>query len=341
MTARLREIDALRGLAAAGVALIFHQHFLLGRYRTGPLDGLPGFTWFHDYGWTMVDLFFVISGFIFAHVYLTDGRMNATIKDFTRARFARLYPLHLVALCVAGIVLAFGLPATGPNIRHDAWHFLLNLLMLQESGLNDGNNFNMPAWSISVECMCYAVFCLVASRYPKALIPLAIAFVIVGFAVTVDESARLNHIGRGFCGFFAGVLCYRVRSVHWLFPVALIAFGAWLLPFVRGFSWGAVLGVTCWSGLVLLASRLPLRSAPLQWLGDRSYSLYLVHAPVYWAGNVFLFDSGQAPEWVIIPGIVAVLLTADLSYRYLEKPARQALRDNLHRETGAVGVHGN
>lgn len=38
------QIDALRGLAALMVSLVFHVHYVLGEYRTGPLDGLPLFT---------------------------------------------------------------------------------------------------------------------------------------------------------------------------------------------------------------------------------------------------------------------------------------------------------
>ena len=94
----IREIDALRGLAALGVSAVFHIGYAVGTYRTGPLDGLPFFTWLHDEGWTLVDLFFVISGFIFAHVYLDAAgklREGVTARDFFVARFARLYPLHL------------------------------------------------------------------------------------------------------------------------------------------------------------------------------------------------------------------------------------------------------
>jgi len=71
------------GIAAVVVAFVFHQHFLTGYYRSGPLDGLPVFTWLHDNGWTMVDLFFVISGVIFSDVDLDNkNKINAEVKSF-------------------------------------------------------------------------------------------------------------------------------------------------------------------------------------------------------------------------------------------------------------------
>lgn len=343
---RLRQIDALRGIAAAVIALIFHQHFILGRYRTGPLDGLPGFAWIHTYGWSMVDLFFVISGFIFAHVYLTDGRMNVSLRAFTKARFARLYPLHFVMLLVAALVLATGRPATGPNITADPWHFVLNLLMLQESGLNSTMSFNVPAWSISVECICYAAFFVLAARYPRLLLPLAGALALGGCLATLGENPRVDHIARGLCGFFAGVLAFRCRSVHVAVPLALIALGAALFSSSFGISKGAILSLTCWPGLVMLAPRLSfLCWRPFTWLGDRSYSLYLIHAPVYWAVNIWLFGSGVVPQqwvWPALAGSLAsVLLLADLSYRYLETPARRRLRQTHSMQNQVLSEIGN
>jgi peptidoglycan/LPS O-acetylase OafA/YrhL len=343
---RLFEIDALRGLAAAGVALVFHQHFLLGRYRTGPLDDVPGFAWLHNHGWTLVDLFFVISGCIFSHVYLTDGRMNASLRSFAAARIARLYPLHLVTLLFAALVLFTGMPATVKTDTNDVWHFLLNILMLQESGLNAGFSFNFPAWSISVEVICYAVFFLIAASLSRALMPLAIALTVGAALQTNSELTSVEHISRGICGFFAGVLAYRFRSMHLMLPITLIAAGIFLIPDVTEYSEGALFSLTLWPGLVMLAPRMKfLNSPPLVWLGDRSYSLYLVHAPVYWAINIWVFSSKPVPAplvWPALVGAVAlILLLADLSYRHFEEPARHRLKRlaSAGRLSGLAGRH--
>jgi peptidoglycan/LPS O-acetylase OafA/YrhL len=331
---RLHEIDSLRGVAALGVAFVFHIHHLLGKSRTGPLDGLPVFSWLHDYGYVLVDLFFVVSGYIFAHVYLVDGRFKGTVRDFAVARFARLYPLHLATLLVSAGLLTIGPTASAENCCNDARHFLLNLVMLQESGLNNGLSFNSPAWSISVELLCYALFCLVAIRLPDRFWQATVLLVAAGLLATLPGGVQLDHIARGLCGFFAGTLAYRLRDVPTVYWLVLLSAGFLLLPFASGLSIGAVLGVTSWPALVNLVRPLPiLRLSVLRWLGERSYSIYLTHSPVYMAVNIIVFSGSAVPEALSVPMMLVgwglVLAVSDLSYRCLETPSRLLLRRTL------------
>ncbi|HEY6816979.1 MAG TPA: acyltransferase [Croceibacterium sp.] len=328
MGSRLYGLDALRGLAAALLAFVYHLYFVLGVRHSGPLDGMPGFTLLHQYGSVLVDLFFVISGFIFSHVYLSAGKANTSGWRFATARFARLYPLHLATLLlVAGLGL-LGRPADYYG-HDDAWHFALHLLMLQESGLDQGLSFNIPAWSIAVEVYCYALFFVLAARYPKLLLPASAALLVIGLAATFDEDAVL--VGRGLCGFFTGVIAFRFRSVSAGLALALIAAGICLAPLVPRPSLGAMLSLTAWVGLVLLGARVgEIRFRPLLWLGDRSYSIYLLHAPVYYAINILAFHGEPVPvAWWPAIGVIApvcVLLVAEASYVWFETPLRRRLK---------------
>lgn len=327
---RIPQVDAVRGIAAAAVAFVFHVHFLLGDYRTGPLDGLPVFSWLHDYGWTMVDLFFVVSGYIFAHVYASGEAFTAGARKFWVARFARLYPLHLLTLVIVAVVLALGTPVTGGSIRTDGWHFALNLLMLQESGLNDRFSFNIPTWSISVEMLCYAIFFLVASQRFQRLAAWSAMLALGGLALTTSSDPSVVHIARGICGFFAGIIVYRHRDVSLAIPLALIAAGSVLSTLPTGFDAGSVLALTCWAGVLMFAPKLAfLGWRPFTWLGDLSYSIYLIHAPVFWSLNIFVFGGERVPDemqLVALAGAVAlILLLSDLSYRFFETPARRAI----------------
>ena len=54
---------------------------------------------FYNFGNKGVDFFFIISGFVFAHVYLSKYN-KASFKTFFVNRLARLYPLHLLTLLV-------------------------------------------------------------------------------------------------------------------------------------------------------------------------------------------------------------------------------------------------
>lgn len=326
--AKLDEVDALRGLAALVVAFLFHQHYLLGQFRSGPLASWPVFSWFHANGWVMVDLFFVISGFIFAHVYLIDGRMNCEPGKFFRARFARLYPLHLVMLLAATLIAAAGTPASVDYAANDAKHFALNLLMLQESGLNDRMSFNLPSWSISVEVICYAIFYSVASRCSRHITPLSAAISVAGLLATLGSDPSLDHIGRGACGFFAGVLAHRFRhaSILYIAGFCLLAFSA--VNQIPDISQGAAMGISLFPLLLIIAPRLGfLRHRALLWLGERSYSIYLIHAPLYMAINVLIFNGQVVPDrWIwlaVLTSWLLLLLLSDSSYRCLETPARK------------------
>lgn len=344
MKPKLLEIDSLRGIAALVVAFFFHQHYLLGTYRSEPMADWPGLSTLYIHGWVMVDLFFAISGFIFAHVYLGTSGMTAKPGEFVRARIARLYPLHLLTLVVAALVFRIGNPASVDYATNDAWHFGLNLVMLQESGLNAGSSFNLPTWSISVEVMCYAVFYLVAVRLPRHLT--AISAVIAGVALiaTLSSHPGIDHIARGFCGFFAGVVAYRHRSANpdSIALVGLIGLGLILLP--AELNLGAILGLTIFPVLVIAAPRIAwLRHRALAWLGDRSYSIYLIHAPLYMAVNVIAF-SGQpvttAWTWPTLLGAwLAVLLLSDASFRWFETPVRRWII-RPPRQTGSAAPTG-
>jgi len=328
---RLHQIDALRGIAAALVAFVFHQYYLTGIYRSGPLMGLPGFTWLHKHGYTMVDLFFVISGYIFCHVYLRGRAMTARAGDFAVARLARLYPLHLLTLIAAAVILHLGDPVGMGYLATDPWHFVLNLLLLQESGLNDGHNFNLPAWSISVEIYCYILFYALAKRFPARLPAISAVIVIAALAVTLGDSASGDRIARGLCGFFAGVLAWHFRDARKWMLIALVIVPLLLFRQIEGVSKAAVLGATTFPALVLLARHIPLLAAQsLQWLGSRSYSIYLIHAPVFWVLNLIAFDGHKLSKPVagvaILIAIPCVLALSDLSYRCFEEPLRKWLR---------------
>ncbi len=107
-------VDALRGLAALSVVVFHYHHFYLrdaaGRPdipETGTFPYAAILDAAYRHGGLAVEHFWVISGFVFAHVYL--GRPT-TMRAFWVARFARLYPLHLVTLLAVAALQAVSSP---------------------------------------------------------------------------------------------------------------------------------------------------------------------------------------------------------------------------------------
>ncbi|HEX6241571.1 MAG TPA: acyltransferase, partial [Polyangiales bacterium] len=143
---RYRSLDAIRGIAAFGV-MIFHY---ANHFGTAPFLSMRQLGWVYRRGSILVDVFFVMSGYLLATIYA--GRRD--VGTLIWRRVARLVPLHWLML---GVVTLLQMPilrrhgVTFVYLNYDPYHFLLNLLLLHCSGLGNGFSFDGPAWSISVE----------------------------------------------------------------------------------------------------------------------------------------------------------------------------------------------
>jgi len=340
--ARLARLDGLRGIAACGVAFCYHARAL---FVEGSLDtGVPLLDWPHMYGWLFVDLFFVLSGYVFAHVYLGRGQLRgeADLKAFALARFARLYPLHLVMLLVS--VAAYW----GANPNNTALAFAGHLVMLQAAVRPVAHSFIGPSWSLSVEVACYFLFAMAAISGARTLRLVTGGAILLGFALLLANASAegpwaADGFPRGFLGFFLGQGLWHARAGLARVPgwalLAVMALGAALPP---AGPWGAILPFAglVFPAAVVLGLRLRwLESRALVWLGDRSYAIYLIHLVprdlfLRWHGQL----GGSAAEIVLghLAFVLVSLILADLALRYLEMPARRAIRAAWERREGTL-----
>ena len=312
----LPSLTPLRGVAALWVVL-YHYNIWLSNLS------LDDYALIVDQGYLAVDLFFMISGFVMAHVYwrafTTDVRGN--YWKFLGARAARLYPLHLFILLLflatalsarTGTYLATGLfkpiPIEGAR---SLLALLANLFMLQ--GLKaSALSWNYPSWSISIECMAYSLFPLALAslwRAPKlakiALAGLLVALLIYLRQLTGDGFNQWDGAVaflRCLPEFFIGVLLYDLycsgagACVLESDITAIIVWIAALYLSQTGVS--DFLNVLSFPLLILVSvenrgfvTRL-INIKPLVWLGEISYSLYLVHGFVQFAAGRLLAADG-------------------------------------------------
>ena len=330
--ARLARLDGMRGIAACGVALFYHVRAL---FPEGTLDtGNRLLDWPHMYAWLFVDLFFVLSGYVFAHVYLGRAtlRSEADLKDFAIARFARLYPLHLVMLCVSAAAFWGVKPENTPLA------FVGHLFMLQAAVEPVANTFIGPSWSLSVEVACYVLFALAAVSGARMLRLVTGAGIAFGFVMLLANASpqgpwAADCFPRGFLGFFIGQALWHARGALARVPswalAGVMALGAAAPP--NG-PWGAILpfALLVFPAATVLGLRLRLlESWPLVWLGERSFALYLIHiVPLGLILNTYgqLGSSAGAVIGGHLGFAVLNLALADLAYRHLEIPARRAIR---------------
>lgn len=365
------EFRGLTGLriAAAAWVVVFHFHFTplpgVGEVTSvlGPLvtSGALG-----------VDLFFVLSGFVIAHTYLDKLgpalRLRATGR-FVRARASRIWPAYAVVFHLFGlwllVRLVFGsdpqiaFQSVQPVVGVGEWVQQLFMVQLWDQPFFDGASWVGPTWSISAEWLAYLLFPLAAllffrlRRLPVALLAAgALALMtpmVMAYAHDGEPYYPWSWAVRILCGFGAGVLVQlAVRKLRWTSDVrrrasvlaaalpVLIAVGLVGGEFFGPGRGGVVIALfPLLVGALALADRGPAMLLSMPWAvtgGRLSYSLYLVHIPmfeVYWfALHRFAWLGPQTVLAHVLGGVVLVstLGVAALLHRFVENPAQRRLR---------------
>ena len=334
-------MDGLRGIAAVAV-LVSHIELMRARNLPSHIQYFPG--------QMAVDIFFALSGFVMAYTYL--GRA-VDWRTFVRARFARIYPLHIAS---ALVILAMNI--VGAHLTGDSDPRLMNpqgaleqLFLLSALPGFSAFVWNMPSWSISIEWWLYLTLfpCLAALTRRTPLIPAVVAVLAVCTVFALYLNAHFLEggttrswiaLGRGICGFTLGWLVWRIwRETDFTPPgwvtdaAALLIALAWYASNHVGFGQGwyalplipvLILGLSRGTGRVA-----PLLSTPpLVWLGKVSYSIYLTHMIVLMPLQIVLRKVHLAQSmaaWVLI-AVPATLCLSAASYRYFEAPVRDLIR---------------
>ncbi len=305
-------------------------------------------------GYLGVETFFVLSGFILSHVYLeAAGEKRFRYGGFLWARLARVYPLHLVTLFG---MIGLGVVATAAGMSIDGsltnWRDLpAHLTLTHAWGLASSSAFNHPSWSISAEWAAYLsfpAFAFVAWRLrDRAVLATVLAAVfalglyaafepLAGYSLT-EATFRWGALRIVPC-FALGCALYLVHrrgGVPFAGPIALVSGLAVLVSASLGL-WDA-LTVLAAGGLILgLGSLDNARAGVLGsklgvYLGEISYSIYMVCAPVLLlttnvAARLTGADDKRFHIIVWLALVAAIPVAAMVTYHLVERPARKALR---------------
>lgn len=333
------DIQALRAIAVAAVVL-FHAD----------LPAVSG-------GYYGVDIFFVISGFLITGLLVRELEASNTIEllSFWKRRAWRLLPNALVVLSVC-LMLATTLGPL-VELRNSASDVLAALLYfanyhfaLRALDYFDGSVSLSPVlhfWSLSVEEQFYffwpllLLFVWSSTKFGRrALAMTAIAVIVFSGAITIYWTMRSQPDA-----------FFRTESRAWQLavgallaliapkgntPVHLRPFVFWcgclgLLLSVTGIHRGlispqllAVFSVAS-TGLILSTNNdagrfaRQLVSVPLlQWIGARSYSIYLWHWPIFLYGKSLMSNDVISTALLL----VATLVVSGLAFHFVEMPLR-------------------
>ena len=327
------DIQALRGFAVL-IVLFYHAKF----------D-------FFERGFLGVDVFFVISGYLITRL-VKEGIENGTFtfSDFYFRRAKRLLPSAYVTIICSIIAAPFFLASTElSDFRAQvigAVTFTVNMVLWSQSGYFGGTAELKPLlhmWSLAIEEQYYfllpAILFFLPSRFWKLFAAMAV-LVSLGLCVFLLKHTpsaafyllptRAWELALGSVGvLFAGGPRLRKMVKIAFIPAVVVLL---VLPFVSisALHPGPDAFLICLATLVVIVRQHSiLQSGPalraMARVGDLSYSLYLVHWPVFaFFNNSWMGASGISTPIVWKVSLIALsLVLAVLLNRFVEEPARR------------------
>ncbi|HUO60564.1 MAG TPA: acyltransferase [Candidatus Acidoferrales bacterium] len=282
---RIPELDGLRGLAIL-LVLIFHVGILRSTSIGAVVNPLVRF------GWSGVDLFFVLSGFLIGGILLDNSDSKRYFAPFYARRFFRILPIYMAVVGLYWLVWCIG------PLRHDLTihagepmplagylSFTNNLWMAAH---NNMEVFLSPSWSLAIEEQFYLTLPLLIRLVPRRRLLLVVVsallavtgarWAVCAFGAVTQAEAYVLPMFR-VDSLLVGVLCAMLvrweRGREWLdkrawllvIPVLLGAFAVWNLdlslppqwakPNVPIMMYGLTLVALGYASLLLLALARP------------------------------------------------------------------------------------
>jgi peptidoglycan/LPS O-acetylase OafA/YrhL len=351
-----RYVRPLTGIRALAALLVLGTHA-----EQNVPAGFEALLPFFAHGYLGVDLFFVLSGFIITHVYLASMAVpnRQAVQIFLWHRLIRLYPVHVTVL--AGLLImvyvahAFHVQLNEP----DQWRgssLIWHLTLLHAWGVLEVAGWNQPSWSISAEWFAYLLFPLLALaliwvRNRLTALVLAVAALAAMAAVfAITDWPLINELGAPSLTRLSGeflcgaALCRAVTLGKGFSGMSGDVLGAGAL---LAFIVGASAGLPDMSLIVLLAIIIfaaatasgPLAwflgSRPLVWLGEISYSVYMVHFPLLiairrlWERLGFAGWGTVGHSLAFATTVAFVIAVAAALFYLVERPTRSRLRNQM------------
>ena len=335
---RLNSLQAGRAFAALAVAA-FHLSIMMGAARYGGNAVFRTLTQFGDRG---VDYFFVLSGFIILFVHHQDIGQPQQLSRYLRKRFVRLFPIYWLYSIPMTLLLLMGLgtDATYPT-DFAGWMTAITLIRFTPA---------LPplptSWTLFHEVAFYAAFATLILNKRLGLIMMAIA----ALGCILHYQLPTTYTRTPYNVYTATYNLYFLfgMAAHWLFrrggrghweltlgvAVVVLALSetlpwAQLTPLMSALGFALIL-----TGAAKLEAAGAFRVPPqLVFIGDASYSIYLLHLPLEGlllkiALKTPLYATLGAPAVFLLTLAGAILLSC-LAYQLIERPLLSWLQANL------------
>jgi peptidoglycan/LPS O-acetylase OafA/YrhL len=331
----------LRAVAAI-LVMIFHGSQMIEEQL-----GYSFLNYFFMAGFSGVDIFFVLSGFI---ILYTSHNSNYTIAQFLKRRFIRIYPIYWVVSFLLVLYFVFA-PNPDQAYKTDVSFILSSLTLFPQEKYIVG-----IAWTLSYEIIFYIVFAFTYLLNPRYLLYIFILWIsmilmtdffgIKSGIFAVDALLNPIIINFAFGCLIAYIFIHKHDFEKWrliLFSGILLFAISWVLYYVIvkddptaftapisrvylfGFPSALIILGTAYSG--------SFDNKLLVYLGDASYSLYLIHGTVLSVLLKLILYFGLAALFNNIIGALlifaATIIAGCLIYKMVEKPLIRLTRRYL------------
>jgi peptidoglycan/LPS O-acetylase OafA/YrhL len=319
------QLDVLRGLAVLDV-MLYHASYLAPSLHLGSLL---------RFGYTGVDLFFVLSGFLITGILVESKNQANYFKNFYARRVLRIWPLYYALVIFTFLVLPTIRPSLTNTIfeRSHPWQSYLFLLQNLTAIGEKGFDTLRVTWSLAIEEQFYLVWPLIVWLVPRrSLKSLALSAVLLSMAlrwstlvglipsinIYTNTLTRLDGLGLG--AFLAiWIPEAEARTVK---RIGMMLVGLFLpitiaVMWLSYGHWSAYTLVSiCFAGLLCATVNVPAfsKSEFLKYTGKISYALYLVHVPIFQIAHAEWFRSFLSVGWK--PGREILLLLAGFGMCY-------------------------
>lgn len=349
---RIPQLDGLRGIA---IAMVLAYHF--GGGTAGIQPPFPALLAFPiNFGWSGVDLFFVLSGFLIGGILLDFRQSPNYFRVFYRRRLCRIFPIYFAFLIGVLLAVQFVRSPVAFRLLHPVIPWQATVTFTQNFWMafrNDPGSYALsPTWSLAVEEQFYLTL--------PALIyfvkPERIGWVLAG-GIVLAPLIRLGIFLTNPKLVYAMAYLLPCRMDSLLFGVLIAYFlrqpGGWeYLHAHRRQLWTGVELLTFFCVLlmvfrteysppvllvgydilgllfsgILILSLMEDRIAQflqMKWLmalGTVSYCVYLIHELIF--GLTYLALKQYTTSWIAttILTLIFTIVIAKISWEYFEKP---------------------
>jgi peptidoglycan/LPS O-acetylase OafA/YrhL len=342
-TRRLEHLDALRGIAALGVA--FH-------HCCYSFKGIPYNEYLYDLtGQSAVVFFFLLSGFVLSRSLAKEGALEIPgIVGYYIRRFWRIVPALFGAVVFSALAaMLYLLPREIPSATEWLHQVIFKAQSVSgfsgylDSFLLTNRDLDPPLWTIVIELIgsfLLPLLALLLRRFPSLSMSVGLVIVLLSFR----SNGHPRYYIAPLFGFYLGYLLQTVeaflhtistRVTQWLLFFILLL---WVYSLSGGFNYVVHTIILAALLALLIPCNLPwlrafLKSSSLRFLGKISYSFYLLSLPVIlltYSALEYLLPTFLSLEPHLIPAtllfllsLVPTILVAALSERFLECPGNR------------------